>query len=78
VPAAAVRAKESIMVRCVSSAGLGLFLFTACATTQPPAAGITHTTSGSPLCRTENATCLVHADCCSSRCDNGLCAHQEP
>jgi hypothetical protein len=29
-------------------------------------------------CADESDTCLRHSDCCSLRCDNGVCVRDEP
>ena len=67
------------MVRFIASAlFLGLTILSACAKTGVVSA--TPTTAGRVpnACLDEDVTCARSADCCSSRCDNGVCVRKEP
>ena len=58
----------------------GLVLPSACATTSASGKGTTYTTSGNikRACLVEDAACMGHSECCSGRCDNGVCVRDEP
>ena len=59
---------------------VGLAALSACATTNRSTEGTTTTTSGTVhhRCFAVDVACEEHFDCCSGRCDNGVCARAEP
>ena len=59
---------------------LGIVVLSSCATMRAPGAGMTSTTSGDVkrACADEDAACMGHSECCSARCDNGVCVRDEP
>jgi hypothetical protein len=58
----------------------GLVLPSACATTRASVGATIYTTSANvnSRCLDEDATCMGHSECCSARCDNGVCVREEP